>query len=164
MTVTSWRIVKKKYVTHAFDGEGARVNGGRWNSVGISVIYTARSVSLAILEMLVHGAAPLVSNYSLIPVSFDSTLLLDVDVNSLPAGWHKYPAPAVTIAIGNKWFQSRRSVIFRVPSAVVASESNYLLNPKHPDFGAIVVGDPTDLPLDPRLTRWSESTEDTEGA
>jgi RES domain-containing protein len=158
LTITSWRIVKKKHVARAFDGEGARVNGGRWNSAGVPAIYTAGSIALAILEMLVHGVAPLVANYSVIPVTFDSALLQNVDVSALPAGWNKYPAPAVTIGIGDEWLRSRRSVVLRVPSAVVASESDYLLNPRHPDFASVVVGDPGDLPLDPRLARSPEGS------
>lgn len=153
MTVTSWRIVKKKYATHAFDGEGARVNGGRWNSVGVPAIYTAGSISLAILETLVQGEPPL-PGYAVIAVTFDSVLIQDVTVDSLPVGWNTYPAPAAVIGIGDEWLRSRKSAVLRVPSALVVRESNYLLNPAHPDFSTIVIGDPDDLPIDPRLAKW----------
>lgn len=150
MTITSWRIVKKRHSARAFDGEGARINGGRWNSVGVPAVYTAGSISLAILEMLVHGDPPL-AGYVVIPVAFDSALIEDVKVGTLPAGWSMYPAPAAANGIGDEWLRSRRSVVLRVPSAVVPSESNFLLNPAHPEFSKLVIGDPVDHPIDPRF-------------
>jgi RES domain-containing protein len=152
LTVTSWRIVKKKHAARAFDGEGARVNGGRWNSVGIPAIYTAGSISLAILEMLVHGEPPL-PGYVVIPVTFDSDLIRDVNVEKLPVGWNAYPAPAAVVGIGDEWLRSRRSAVLRVPSALVVRESNFLLNPAHADFSRIAIGDSDDLPIDPRLAK-----------
>lgn len=53
---SSWRIISAEYKNDAFSGEGARINGGRWNSKGVSVVYTAGSLSLALIEMLVNLA------------------------------------------------------------------------------------------------------------
>ena len=50
----AWRIVQTHVADHAFSGEGARRYGGRWNSKGHAVVYTSGSISLAILEILVH--------------------------------------------------------------------------------------------------------------
>ena len=50
----AWRIVSARFQAQAFDGEGARLHGGRWNNPGARVVYCAGSVSLATLEMLVH--------------------------------------------------------------------------------------------------------------
>ncbi len=52
--VVAWRIVKRKHAKKAFTGEGARQFGGRWNSPGVAIVYTAESQSLAALEILVH--------------------------------------------------------------------------------------------------------------
>jgi RES domain-containing protein len=153
LIVTAWRIVKKRHVSNAFDGEGARVNGGRWNSVGVPAVYTAGSISLAMLEMLVHEEPPLVSSYGVIPVKFDDALVENLKVSSLPRNWNAYPAPAAVVRIGDDWLRSRRGAVLRVPSAIVASESNYLLNPVHKGFSAIVIGDPENLPIDSRLAR-----------
>jgi hypothetical protein len=38
---TTWRIVKRRYASSAFDGEGARLYGGRWNSPGTPVVYSS---------------------------------------------------------------------------------------------------------------------------
>ena len=51
----------------AFDGEGSRRYGGRWNSKGKSVIYLAQSVAGAMLEILVNtGASQLITQRYLI--------------------------------------------------------------------------------------------------
>jgi RES domain-containing protein len=40
-----------------------------------------------------------------------------------------------------------------VPSVVVPSEPNYLLNPAHPAFASLAIGAPVAFPFDPRLAR-----------
>ena len=40
-----------------------------------------------------------------------------------------------------------------VPSAIVPPESNYLLNPAHPDFKRIKIGKLSTVETDPRLIR-----------
>jgi len=67
----AWRIVKVKHAATAFDGEGARLNGGRWNSVGVRTVYVSATKSLAALETLVHLKLPVASKYVAIPLQFD---------------------------------------------------------------------------------------------
>lgn len=153
MTITSWRIVKTKNLSGAFDGEGARIYGGRWNSKGLSVVYTAGSVSLAVLEMLVHETPRLMSSYSVISATFDIEVIEEVRVGALTKGWSSYPAPSHVTKLGDEWLRKKRSAVLKVPSAVVATESNYLLNPAHADFGKIAIGKPLRLPIDPRLSK-----------
>ena len=47
--------------------------------------------------------------------------------------------------------RGQRSAVLEVPSAVVEHDSNYLLNPAHPDFSWIFVGDPKSFAFDERL-------------
>ena len=54
MDIISYRVVKEKYLDSAFDGEGARLYGGRWNSKGVPVVYTSDSLALCSLELFVH--------------------------------------------------------------------------------------------------------------
>lgn len=149
---TSWRIVKTKYAASAFDGEGARVYGGRWNSPGTAMVYTAHSKSLAVLEILVHldrtGVLP---RYSLCAASFNENLVEHLDRSRPPNHWRAYPAPPELRAIGDVWAKSRSSAVLEVPSAIVQEESNYLINPAHPGFASIAVGDPEPFVFDPRL-------------
>ena len=149
---TSWRIVKSRHASTAFDGEGARLYGGRWNSPGTRMIYTSRSLSLAVLQVLVHlRETALLSSYSLIAARFDDALIESLDHSRLPDVWRSYPAPPELQRIGDEWVRSQRSAVLQVPSAVVERESNYLLNPAHPDFSSIVIGEPEPFTFDERL-------------
>jgi len=152
LSITAWRIVKQKQTRVAFTGEGARRYGGRWNSKGVSVLYVAQSQSLAALEMLVHlGSGELLNYYSAISVSFDEHLVLDVDSASLPKNWKAYPAPKRLQKIGDVWVSAAKSVVLRIPSVIVPSENNFLLNPAHPDFDKLAIGEPLRFRFDPRL-------------
>jgi RES domain-containing protein len=155
--VRAWRIVKKRYAASAFDGEGGREHGGRWNSPGRPAVYTAGHVSLAILEIVVHADLRLASRYTVIPVVFDESLVETLPVSRLPAGWRAYPAPSVVVALGDEWLRSVRTPVLKVPSAVVPSEANYILNPIHPRFRDIRIGAPEGLDVDPRLSRHARS-------
>ncbi len=72
--------------------------------------------------------------------------------DDLPADWQAWPSPASTQTLGADWFDARRSVALVVPSAVVPHERNVLLNPTHPRFGELEIGDAQPFPVDPRLT------------
>lgn len=147
----AWRVVKRRLVDDAFDGEGAFRNGGRWNSPGTRVVYTASTTSLAILEIIVHGVEPLLDYYVAIRVEFDASLVSSVDIKSLPAGWRAFPAPFELKRIGDEWAASGRSAVLKTPSAVVPHEWNYVLNPEHPDFARVKIGSAVGLETDLRL-------------
>jgi RES domain-containing protein len=46
-----------------------------------------------------------------------------------------------------------RSVVLKVPSAIVDVEHNYLINPGHQDFEDVVIHRPGRFRLDPRLVK-----------
>lgn len=149
---TGWRIVKTARAATAFDGEGARLFGGRWNSPGTRVVYTAQSEALAALELLVHlGSHQILGAYSAIPATFDDALVTAVDPASLPADWRAYPAPPALAAIGDAWIASAASVVLRVPSVLVPDESNYLIDPAHRDVRRVKIGQGKSFRFDPRL-------------
>ena len=149
---TGWRIVKSRYASTAFDGEGARLYGGLWNSPGTRMVYTSSTISLAVLEVLVHlQEASILSSYSLISAGFDDVLVERLDRSMLPDGWRSYPAPSELQRIGDEWVRRQRSAVLEVPSVIVERESNYLLNPAHPDFSSVVIGGPEPFTFDERL-------------
>ena len=157
--VSAWRIVKARFVkagfaANAFDGEGARRSGGRWNSPGTSLVYASSTASLAMLEMLVHlGSAAVLPGYVLIECRFDPALVLPLQRAILPANWQEYPAPAEVRAIGDRWVRQGRSVVLEVPSVILPQEHNFLLNPAHPKFSSLKILPPTPLRFDARLLR-----------
>jgi RES domain-containing protein len=154
VTITAWRIVKAKHAAGAFDGEGARIEGGRWNSPGTPVVYTSQSAALAVLEMLVHlGRSSILRAYVLIPCTFDDGVMSRLDRKRLPKDWRSYPAPPALQLIGDEWVKRGTSAVLEVPSAVMETDSNYLLNPRHSDSDAVRVMDPQPFDLDPRLLK-----------
>jgi len=152
--VKAWRIVKTRFASSAFDGEGARKFGGRFNSVGVPVVYTAGSRSLAILEMLVHiGDSSVLSSYSLCSADFYTDLVEILEPAKLPSNWQDHPPPPGTLALGDDWISSQRSAVLQVPSVIVPHENNYLINPNHPDFSRLKIGTPEPISLDKRLVK-----------
>ena len=154
MNLSAWRITKRKHARNAFNGEGARLYGGRWNSPGVPMIYTAETQALAALEMLVHLDTPvLLDQYVLIEVEMESSLVLNLDLKEWPRDWRESPPPARLREIGDAWIEAGKSVALRVPSALVPDESNFLLNPRHGDFSQVRIGKPVPFRYDSRLVK-----------
>jgi RES domain-containing protein len=152
--ITAWRIVSANYIDKAYTGDGARVHGGRWNSKGVAVVYTAGSLALASIEMIVNLPAPqLLHKYVRIPARISLDLVSDLSETDLPQDWNSRPISPSTRAIGDRWVKKQGSAVLRVPSIVVPDEYNYLLNPSHPDFVKIEIGKPIIYYFDPRLTK-----------
>ena len=153
MKITAWRIVKANHVDSAFDGEGARIAGGRWNRIGIPMIYAADSLALAILEISVHLSQIdlLYNNYFRISVDFDASLVASLDPAKLPDDWDSLPPSESTQDIGTHWALSQKSVILKIPSTVVREEFNYLINPVHPILKKILIGTHQPIDFDPRI-------------
>ncbi len=150
----AWRIVQEHVAERAFTGEGARRYGGRWNSKGYAVVYASSSISLAILEVLVllpiYG---ILEEYVCFPVEFDQDFVVSLDMEVLPKNWKKDPSPQAIKQIGDFWIESQESVILEVPSTIVPTEKNFLINPAHPDFSKLKIGNPTKFEFDPRLIK-----------
>jgi len=152
--ITAWRIVSANHKDKAYAGDGARIHGGRWNSKGVAVIYTADSLALASIEMIVNLPAPkLLQMYVRISARFSSDLVSDLSEADLPEDWNSRPISPSTRAIGDRWVKEQSSAVLRVPSIVVPDEYNYLLNPNHPDFVKIEIGKPIIYYFDPRLKK-----------
>lgn len=149
-----FRLTRAKFASDPADlvsGEGARLYGGRWNHKGTALVYAASQVSLAVLELLVHSA---VLPKDMVLVSYD---LPDVprpanrSVASLPADWAKFPFPRSTQDIGTAWARAASELALAVPSAIVPVETNWLINPAHPDIAAVKATVIGPFPFDPRL-------------
>lgn len=145
-------------------GDGAHAVGGRWNSPNHHVVYTSGNLSLAMLELLVHlGDANEVGRLEFVyrEVWFPAeavAILREVDV---PTGWNTQPVSTVSQVVGDQWLESLESVALAVPSVLMPKSHrydphymNYLVNPLHPEFPALVeTGETFDLEIDDRLRR-----------
>jgi len=152
--ITAWRIVKAKHQNSAFDGEGAKLHGGRWNNKGVPVVYVSGSLALATLEIFIHlPSEKLLQKFVRIPVKFSPKLVSDIDVTNLPNAWDRDPAPDFTKQVGDGWAKDQNSVILKVPSATIPEEFNYLINPLHPDYKRLTIGTPVAYFLDPRFKK-----------
>jgi RES domain-containing protein len=115
-----WRIDRQQHADNSFSGIGVKLNGGRWNSVGISVAYSSATLSLATLEKLVHmqlrhfsSKQSLVFIYAEIP---DNVLVEQQEEADLPQNWRSSePYHPGLISIGDEWLMSMRTAVLRVP-------------------------------------------------
>ncbi len=152
MTCTAYRLSLRRHADRAFAGEGARRAGGRWNPRGVPVIYTSAVLSLGALEFLVHLGSPQdAPDMVFFRIEFDSRL---VTTARLPANWLDLKLRD-TRRLGRAWIDNASSPVLQVPSFVIPSENNFVLNPAHPVFGRIKIGQPQPFLLDPRLYRRS---------
>lgn len=143
-----WRLTTRSKAAEAFDGEGASKYGGRWNSQGTKLVYCSDSVSLAVLENLVHfdvDIAPSLYLYEVeIKVSQVKMGSLDIKYLNDEEMSKKY---------GDEWTLSASSLVLSVPSAVINKQNNFLLNPNHPDFKIINIIEHGLFDLDSRLSK-----------
>ncbi len=114
--------------------------------------YLAPSLSLAVLELLPRlSDEEDVRAYCALRVEIGDDVGRILPAESLPADWRQVPPGTASQARGDRWVRSGASLLLRVPSAMLPTESNLLLNPRHPDAGLVRVGAPESLDLDPRL-------------
>ncbi|MBI1389702.1 MAG: RES domain-containing protein [bacterium] len=154
MTITAWRIVFAEQAKQAFDGEGARRYGGRWNPKGVPMVYTAAHASLAVLELLVHvNETAHMRSFNLIPIDFDEAMCTRLSIGDLPRNWRDQPFGRETQEMGRRWLEGGESAALAVPSVIIPSELNYLINPRHPDFKRFKIGKPETFEYDARLMK-----------
>jgi len=149
-----WRLVKTKYAGTAFDGEGERLYGARWNSPGNRVAYASSNSALAVLEVLVHmtggGSLP---GYSLVCASLPDSLVEVIAPADLPDNWDSSPVPPEAQAVGDAWLASTRSLALRVPSALVRDSYNILIDPEHGDIEQLRIESSEPFDFERRLLR-----------
>ena len=150
--LTAWRLTDEEFADDAFGGEGARRSGGRWNSPGHWVVYTAATASLAVLEFMANVEdREQLAFVVLASCTFDESLITHVNIDELPANWSDPEPPPELKMIGDEWIHSERSAVLSVPSVIIEHERNYLLNPAHDDFRKIKLSPPKPFRFDFRL-------------
>ena len=146
-----YRLSKAQYALD-LSGKGAELVGGRWNSRGNAMLYTSQSIALCVTEIAVHvplGILP--KDYQLIHIEIPDEDLLEM--KRLPKDWQSFPHSNSTQMIGDKFLKEQKFLVFKVPSAAVQGEFNYLVNPKHKNFNQIKIVKIEDFNFDERLFR-----------
>jgi RES domain-containing protein len=149
-----YRLSKQAYCND-LSGYGAEKTGGRWNSKGVAVLYTAASRALAVVEIAVHtpfGIIP--TDYYLTTIEIpDDVDILKVNIPDISANWNRHPFTKATQLIGDNFIKSNSYLILQVPSATVIGDHNYLINPRHPDFSKVRIKSTELFEFDARLFR-----------
>jgi len=155
----AYRIVKPRFAETAFDGEGSRLFGGRWNRRGTRMVYTSASASLAVLETFIHlGIDAKTMPHTLIEINIPENIIEIAD--DLPENWDTNPVPESCQDLGTVWVDSMRSAVLVVPSVIMAIEHNYLINPAHPDFKRITIDEGIPFAFDESMWKTSSNEKD----
>jgi RES domain-containing protein len=158
-----WRIATDTPTYEADDlsGAGAKATGGRWNSLGVAVVYTSQTRALACLETVVHlnaGGLPL--NRYLVEVAIPDDVWAKAQLASpatLPVGWDAEPTGRASIEFGSNWTRAAATALLVVPSVIIPEELNVVINPLHSDSARITAAKIRKWLYDPRLIKTAKS-------
>lgn len=148
-----WRLCRSAHLTEALSGKGGLLVSGRWHTRGRAIIYSSGSLSLAALELLVHVERSLLPP-DLVQLEIETGEAAGItimDPSAMPGNWRQYPFPAGLQRIGDDWLVSGSSAVLQVPSALIPTEYNFLLNPQHEHARFFTVVEARPFNLDTRL-------------
>jgi RES domain-containing protein len=151
MPLVAFRAAKVRYPV--FDGEGARLAGGRWHSAGRPLIYASTCLAGALLEIVVHlGVARLPGAHHAAMADIPDSVAREVlPAEGLP-GWDAIPEAPVARAYGDRWLAEARSAVLLVPATTARPlQQHVLLNPLHPDYSRITILPAAPVEWDVRL-------------
>ena len=149
-----YRFGLKKFMGD-LSSQGAKLYGGRWNSVGNSMLYTSYIPSLAMLEFGCNASGITKTiQTSLLTLKLDSKVKIEIiTLNDLPANWQQVPSPDSLKVIGNNWLKSNKTLALKVPSAIMPLECNLLINSLHKDFFKLEIENFVDMNIDNRILK-----------
>ena len=127
-----YRLSHAKYAS-SLSSSGA---ANRWNQAFQFVIYCSENISLCALELLAHtnGIRP-AGEFKIMEIEIlDTSKTKIINLKELPKNWHQLQSYAFTQNIGSDWYESKSSLLMKIPSAIIQSEFNYVINTQHQDF------------------------------
>ncbi|GJQ61675.1 MAG: hypothetical protein SCALA702_07280 [Melioribacteraceae bacterium] len=129
--------------------------GGRWNRKGTPVIYTGESIEIALLEILVHLPVSITPLLDLVTLEIPPKSVKSLQINELPDNWRNYPAPTVLSEIGDSWIKEGSKLALKVPSTIISSAFNYIINCRHREFDSVKIISINPFEIDSRLMKHS---------
>ncbi|TKC00121.1 RES family NAD+ phosphorylase [Pedobacter cryophilus] len=144
-----FRITIAKYA----DSLRASGRASRWNSNEVEMIYTSSSQSLACLENVVHrNLLGLNQSFRVLTIQIPKEVSIsEFNLDELPFDWKLFHQMPLTQSLGDKWIQSEKSAVLKVPSSIIQQEYNYLINPAHKDFNKISINSIDPFVFDERI-------------
>lgn len=146
-----YRVGKTKHANE-ISGEGAKINGGRWNHKSVPCLYTSSSRALSLLEYTVNvNVDEIPRALSITTIEIPDSEILVINEELLPGNWKKIPAPTSTRDFGTNLLKTSKKAVFQIPSSVISQEFNYILNPLHINSRNFKIKEITDLVYDVRI-------------
>ncbi len=146
-----YRICRNVYKLQ--DPAGAIKTLGRWHKLGNRVLYFCSSLALSILELKANSVSfntiRKECHYTVIEIIEDNMMIEEVTKSLYTRNWTQNRKK--TQDYGNLWYKSNSSLILKVRSAVLPTDSNYILNTTHPGFISLNFPKPLSIPLDSRI-------------
>ncbi|MDD4578974.1 MAG: RES family NAD+ phosphorylase [Anaerolineaceae bacterium] len=147
-----YRITIRK---HAGDlcGNGADKVGGRWNKKGIPVLYTGENKEIALLETIIHTPPLLIPALDMLTLEIPDDSITMIEIENLPKNWDAYPAPVILSEIAENWIMERKTIALKVPSCIIHTSYNYILNCMHPAYASVKLIKRENFKFDTRLKK-----------
>jgi RES domain-containing protein len=143
-----WRISRHRDLS----GAGGLRAPGRWHERGFAIVYLAESPAGALLETCVHTSSnDIPPSYTLLEIEVAQSVRVITLGDDLAGDWIDHLE--ITRELGAAWLRSGRSAMARVPSALIPSTWNVLLNPLHADAKRLRIVATYEYPFDPRLKK-----------
>lgn len=147
-----YRITKSKRASD-ISGTGAALFPGRWNKKGTRVLYTGESKEIALLENIVHIPPLMAPKLDILTIEIPDDSITELKISDLPKNWHHFPAPTVLSEIGQKWMESGQTLALKVPSSIIHSAHNFILNCNHLNYNSIKILNQEEFRFDSRLRK-----------
>jgi RES domain-containing protein len=148
-----YRIAGKKHSSD-LTGTGAAMFGGRWNKKGSPVLYTGSNKEIALLETIVHAPPMLVPKLDILTLEIPDDSITIIKIGDLPKNWKVYPAPTILSDIGERWIREGKTIALRVPSCIIHSSYNYILNCRHSEYFMVKLIESRNFEFDSRLKKY----------
>ena len=148
-----WRLYRARHGP-GLDGAGGLFADGRWHALGDRVVYFGASAAIVVLERLAHTDPDLLPDDLQLARFEFSGPVPDATVEEfapLPADWQH--DENVTRSIARAWRQRGSSCLLAVPSVILPEESNFVLDPEHPDAQKLRLVHARRFTFDPRLIK-----------
>ena len=128
-----YRIASPTFIGD-LSGAGAKQYGGRWNDIGIAMVYFAESRPMAVMEVLTHlRPEELDREFTLAEFDVPEDNVFSVKVKDLPDDWKTANRANFLKGIGADFISKNKYLLLKVPSVILEEEYNFILNPNHPD-------------------------------